>query len=76
METKTLTPAEILALWPSRATVAQDLAAYGVTLHAVHKWKHGIPGDLWAHLVAAADARGIALCIDDVARAHARPEAA
>jgi hypothetical protein len=71
-----LTVREIIALWPSRAALAEDIHSDQdpVTLQTIHKWaqRNSIPPRYQAPLLRAAHARGIGLTADTLIMAHDR----
>ncbi|WP_273281047.1 hypothetical protein [Pseudooceanicola atlanticus] len=64
--------ADIIGLWPSRATFAADL---NVKVSRVHKWagNAGIPARFYLAILKAAATRKIALSADQLCRAAAMP---
>lgn len=60
----------ILARWPSRRALADDM---GVDLYAVHRWfqRQALPGKYDAALIAAARRRGIRLKTKELIEARA-----
>lgn len=71
-----LTVRDIIALWPSRAALAEDIHLENdpVTLETVHKWsqRNSIPPRYHAPLLRAANCRNIQLSADTLVAAHER----
>ncbi|MES2814507.1 MAG: hypothetical protein V4720_06395 [Pseudomonadota bacterium] len=71
-----LTVREIIALWPSRAVLAEDIHSETdpVTLPTIHKWaqRNSIPPRYQGPMLRAACARGITLTADTLVMAHDR----
>jgi hypothetical protein len=71
---KSPTVRDIIDLWPSRATLAEDIHTSDdpVTLATVHKWaqRNSIPSRYHAAVLRAAMARAIALTAETIVAAH------
>ncbi len=75
-----ITVRDIIAMWPSRADLAEDAHTPEdpVTVSAVHKWvqRNGIPSRYHAPILRGAERRNIRLTAAALIGAHERPRRA
>lgn len=69
------TARDVIALWPSRSSLACDLSAQPggkVTIDRIHKWAQNgvIPATYHARIIRAAEGRGYPLTATDLVRVH------
>ncbi|WP_139291283.1 hypothetical protein [Paracoccus sp. SM22M-07] len=69
---------ELIALWPTRQELVNDLGKRGfdVTLGRIHKWAQfgSIPAKYHAATTACAQARGFSFTAEDMAWIHHAPD--